>query len=414
MSRRSRKNRWNKKAPQKKVKKKAQEYPIKKGTVTSYRRPISQTNAWEEKSFVAPLPSIRMAGAINPDLSLYKMNQTGTSQYIRDLLKLLDIPYVNLRSNMYSVRYPGRPLFVAHLDSLVRTTQAEPLCIKDGILERVGPYSLGADNKAGVDLLLQNIEDINFCFVANGLQDCEGARNLIHNTQFKAAIGSLPCAFEFDMPYTRGYSAYCESDLTSALESVTHYRSAKDLFGTDLGTFDSIIPGINLSCGVFNGRTNYDTLDLEAWREAGIALQILNKECQGKFDLPKVPSDWHDPDLLTASAIKGSYEYTPSKITSNGVEPIKDYYNSYQEYWREKYLDAPVDELDKFESGEIIPDGDVDEYDYLDDEGDGHEPHKCECCGHAEDGHTDFYETSDYWCVCEGCLNDFYAIKRLR
>ena len=307
---------------------------------------------------------------MKPNLHLYKLDQTGTHDYIIDILVTKGIPFQIYRDNIFGISYPDRPLFVAHMDTVGEGDVKKPLKLKNGILTRKGPYVLGADDKAGVDILLQNIEDINFCFTVDEEIGCLGATNLAKHEPFLDKLEKIPCAIEYDRKNNADLISYCGQNLIDEIETRTHYRNADGLF-TDITQWEDFMPSVNLSVGYYNPHAGTEYLSVAQWEIAANTLPVLN-QIRGAFDLSPVSSRY-------------SYGYGYPRETYNWSDApydddawkdylIKDNYNP----WAEEELKI------------------------------------CEYCGAKETLDTDFYQVDGYDVLCGKCLEFMYQIKRLK
>lgn len=312
------------------------------------------------------LPRQPSQSQMNPNLRLYKLNQFGTQGYVQRVLQKHEISYETFKGNIFSAPYPDRPLFVAHMDTVGEADVGVKLKVKNGILSRRGSKVLGADDKAGVDILLKNIEDINFCFTVDEEIGCLGATALLSHEPFLDMVERTPCAIEYDRRNNADLIAYCGTDLIQKVESLTHYKKAEGLF-TDVTQWEDIIPSVNLSVGYYGAHTGNEFLSIPQWQICAATLPILN-ELRGTFDLSPVTARYSCP----STASYGYQTYNYSEWEDDDLVP-----DNIGNSWAEENLKV------------------------------------CEYCGAKEDLDTNFYQASGYDILCESCLSFMYGIRKL-
>jgi hypothetical protein len=290
------------------------------------------------------------------------MNQNQTQDHIAKLLHEKNIPFTEIpKGGIYSIRYPERPLFVAHMDTVGEPHVSRKLTVTSERVTRKGTFVLGADDKAGVNILLDHIDDINFVFTRDEEIGCLGITAMLADPTFVDSISNLPCAIEYDRRDVSDLIPYCDEDLIADIEGLTHYRVARGTF-TDVTEIASIIPAVNLSCGYYEAHTGREYLDIQDWRMAHKTLQVLNKNLRG--------------------------EYAP--------EPKKSYAGYYSDY--NYYDDDEDDYYDRWWSNSSST-----------------ALKTCVYCGKVESFSTQFYSFVDNSEVfCETCLEIEYDIRRVR
>lgn len=310
---------------------------------------------------------------MTPNLHLYKMNETELRTYIKGILDEREIEYLEHRGNIFSVRFPEAPLFVAHMDTVGEATVRSTLKISKNTLTRKGRVVLGADDKAGVDILLNYIDTINFCFTVDEEIGCLGATDLYTYEPFLDGVQSIPCAIEYDRRNNADLIPYCGQNLIDKVEELTHYRKAHGLF-TDVTQWEDIIPSVNLSVGYYHAHTGEEFLNIKQWQVALATLPIL-REIRGTFDLapPSVYPKY------------GKYDNWDTYGYNNGYDWGKDY--NYPSNFQS--------------STPVIGDSWEDAL------------KTCDHCGKKEDLATDFFEVSGYDLICDKCLNELYDIRKV-
>lgn len=301
-----------------------------------------------------------LASKIKLDLHLYKLNQVGTRLYIKALLDAKGIEYTELEGSIYSVRFEDRPLFVSHMDTVSDKDMRYKLNLTKNTLTRKRGI-LGADDKAGVNILMNHIDDINFCFTVDEEIGCLGAHALYESLDFRTELARCSCAIQYDRMGGTDLIEYCGSDLTGDIEALTHYTSAMGLW-TDVSVWEDIVPAVNLSCGYYGHHTNTEYLNLREWRKAAATLPILNTKLSQSYEVPE------------------SYGYTGPVGWAAG----ESYETEADEYW-DRYYD------NHFGIKEI-----------------------CSHCGAKADADTDMFEENTGEMVCDECVEYIYGIKKAR
>jgi hypothetical protein len=227
----------------------------------------------------------------NIDLKLYKKTQKEVIKYVKDILKSKKISFKEYCGNLYSIRFQGLPVFVAHMDTvndfdmkkqLVFDKELQILSRQDGIL--------GADDKAGVNLILNHIENVNFILTIDEEIGALGMQELVDKSKLLDDLieFNVSCAIELDRKGTNDIlgdtHGYCGKDLQVQLENaLPGYLGNVGVF-TDIDYLCDIIASTNISVGYFNQHSKNEYLDVKHFNWVNDRMVELNK-ITGKFSL---------------------------------------------------------------------------------------------------------------------------------
>ena len=298
-----------------------------------------------------------------PNLELYRRNETETYEYIKRVLIKRKIPFTEYKRNIFSFRFKNQPLFVAHMDTVGESNVKRKISYQNNVLMRKGNYVLGADDKAGVDILLKNIDDINFVFTHGEETGAIGAYDLLLNRDFLDILDKVPFAVEYDR---MGYSdliSYCASDLEYYIGQLTHYVPAAGLF-TDVSIWEEYVPGVNLSCGYYGHHTGQEKLIISEWLTALDTLPKLNVPVE-RFEISYIPFNDYS-------------NYVPNHQGYYGYKSVENYWDSF--------------ETDSFNLNDMVT---------------------CSQCNCSGDINEEFYEDDNGNVLCSQCVESIYGIRRL-
>lgn len=249
----------------------------------SYTKPANAINVDHCKKI-----SVNTKGSV--DLRLYRMTQKELQNHIKAVCKSGQIPFEEYDGNIYSIRYPDKPCFVAHMDIIREESVKKPLFVdpKDQTLHRDGG-TLGADDRAGVNLILNHIKDINFIFTRDEEVGCLGIKSLMDDPDFLKALDTVNVLIEPDRRNATDIIQYCEDDLIDELKKhLPDYRVASGLY-TDVAQMDHIKPAVNLSCGYYEAHSNDEYLNIAEYEVLNDAMSSL-AGITGEFEVtPYVP-----------------------------------------------------------------------------------------------------------------------------
>ena len=205
----------------------------------------------------------------NVRTELYQLTQEELLLKVKDELTEADISFKEDKyGNIWSFNHKDRPAFVAHCDTVIGGDEKYkiPVEIDKGIMIRPNTV-LGADDRAGVNLILNHKESINFILTKDEEIGCLGAKFMSKNKEFIDDCNEITWFCELDrrngkdiLGNTHGY---CSKDLVEALNIVLpNHKDVSGVF-TDIDEFIDISQGVNLSVGYYNAHTIREYLDIE-------------------------------------------------------------------------------------------------------------------------------------------------------
>lgn len=221
---------------------------------------------------------------------IYTLSQDELLEFIKKLLKDKGVPFKEYDGNIWSIRNSGKVCFVSHLDTVAHSyvEYKKPVFEANGILFKVDAI-LGADDRAGVNLILNHCENVNFIFTRDEEVGRLGAISLSENEEFLQDMKDNIIGFiELDRKNYNdiiGYRhGYCDKDFHNAVSNVlTGYIDSLGAF-TDIDEFIYDKPAVNISVAYFNAHTKDEYLDIKAWEELDKKIPLLN-EIQGEFNV---------------------------------------------------------------------------------------------------------------------------------
>lgn len=199
---------------------------------------------------------------------LYMLTQEELIEQIKKELIAEGVPFKqDGYGNIWSIRFEGKPAFVAHCDTVIGDDRlySAPLKEYDGKLSRPG-FVLGADDRAGVNLILNHKHKINFILTKDEEIGCVGANYLAKQKEFIEDCKNINFFIELDRKGKSdiiGHShGYCSKELSDEIREVLEiYNDTWGVF-TDIDSFVDISQGVNLSIGYYNAHTNREYLDI--------------------------------------------------------------------------------------------------------------------------------------------------------
>lgn len=223
---------------------------------------------------------------------IYEMTQEELIDYIIDTLDKKGIQYKVFSDNIWSITHIGAPTFVAHMDTVAFTDSEYKMPVYEwnDILFKTNTI-LGADDRAGVNLILNHIEDINFIFTVDEESGRLGAKDLTRSIDFINDVDNT-CGFieldrKGDSDVLGAKHGYCRTDfVTEILEVLDGHTDAKGVY-TDIDEFIKYKPGVNVSVGYYNAHSDSEYLDLKYWKELDDKIMEL-ANIRGEFLLPEV------------------------------------------------------------------------------------------------------------------------------
>ena len=254
---------------------------------------------------------------------LYRLTQDELISYMKEQLTFMGVKYQEVAGNIVSLNHYEAPCFVAHMDTVNDSDMKKPLVIIDNVMKRVGGI-LGADDRAGINIILNWCTDINFILTRDEEIGAVGARALTMNGIEKLLKEfSVPCCIELDRAGNSDIlgdiHGYCCNDLQLQLEAVLDkYSSAIGVF-TDIDEFIEFIPCCNLSVGYHKQHTNKEYLKIDQFKYINDKIPEL-AAIRGNFELPDMALAWGSYDTLdpynqyyrdvdTSTTISGNSKY---------------------------------------------------------------------------------------------------------
>ncbi len=212
---------------------------------------------------------------------IYVLNQEELSDYIREYLNYREVEYTECDGMFYSLNKKG-VAFVSHMDTVAKDDAEyhKPVFEADGILFKRNAI-LGADDRAGINLILNHCKDINFVITADEEVGRIGATKLSRDGEFVGLVKSNVVAFiELDrrgdndiLGFKHGY---CDEALHEAVNNVLNGVDATGSY-TDIDSWRDLKPGVNISVGYYNPHSADEFLDLKKWYELNSLIPELNR-----------------------------------------------------------------------------------------------------------------------------------------
>ena len=212
------------------------------------------------------------------DIFVHLTRQTTVSNHETDLIvflqSMLPLSYLDTYGNLHCEIGQSQVMFVSHLDNHCESVKSVTHIISDDFIQTDGKTILGADNKAGVALMLhmifEKVEGHYVFFKAEEL-GCLGSI-AYKNESFKKLVNYSYC-IAFDRAGTNDL-VYCQNDINTASKDFaknlcnTLYKISdrkiellpSDRGGiTDSNTFKYLIPEcVNISVGYFAQHTVFE------------------------------------------------------------------------------------------------------------------------------------------------------------
>lgn len=290
--------------------------------------------------------------------ALYKLSQEGLMAYIKYTLKYLNISYTEYKGNIYGIRFNGEPIFSAHMDTVDDKDMKKELVLKNGKLSRIYGI-LGADDRAGVNIILNNIKDINFLFTKDEEIGCIGASSLVNNEDFLSALkdNEIPACIILDRKGNSDIigsnNFYCEEDLENdIIKAFPSYRAAIGVY-CDADVLNEVIPCVNISIGYYNQHTMREYLQINEWEFVNKNIHnIINATKGKKYRLPDVSLNKYlgysyEKNKKHGITLWDDYLLCSNKGCTNtwGMNDSLIYVKSLDMYLCDECLEALIDEL---------------------------------------------------------------------
>lgn len=227
---------------------------------------------------------------------LYTLTQEELAEQIKRECKAEGVPFnVDSYGNIWSIRFQDKPIFVAHMDTVIGNDSfyKAKLVELDGKLFRPG-YVLGADDRAGVNLILNHKHKINFILTKDEEVGCLGAKALAKNKDFISDLEIGTFFIELDRKGSDNIignvHGYCDKDVVEALREVI--PTYKDTWGvlTDIDAWDDLRQGVNLSVGYYNAHGTSEYLNIAEFEFINSKIEEL-----GQIDRPDLRKTYEKP-----------------------------------------------------------------------------------------------------------------------
>lgn len=265
---------------------------------------------------------------------LYTLTQEELMNQIKRECKAEGVPIkVDSYGNVWSIRFPNKPIFVSHADTVIGSdiNYGAPLLEKDGKLSRPG-LVLGADDRAGVNLILNHKHKINFIITKDEEIGCLGAKELSKNTEFVKDVTDGGFFIELDRKgndnIIGNVHGYCEKGVTELLQTVlTSYR---DVWGvlTDIDAWTDIRQGVNLSVGYYNAHSSNEYLNIAEWEFLDSKIEELAElDCSEFKKTYEKPKTYYTGNTRYTGYNRYDYGYGWSGYSSWG--DYESYYDSH-------------------------------------------------------------------------------------
>ena len=206
-------------------------------------------------------------------MKIFSYNQNQLAEWLQIVLNDYSL---DAYGNIYSIKFRKEPVFVAHLDTLCSDMDLSmPLILENGILMREKNAILGADGRAGVWAILENIDNVNFIFTRDSLFKQKGAKALINDENFlnKVEYYDISAFIQLNRRGNRDiigvYNGYCNEELSNIVKNILKDLDYREIVGgvCDLRYFSEIRGGVNLSIGYYNSNSEGEYLKMDDfWR----------------------------------------------------------------------------------------------------------------------------------------------------
>ena len=214
----------------------------------------------------------------------------GDQDVLRKTIKRnLKVNYEESSGCIYSIRHPGKPLFVAHMDTVGVCNMNKPLRFSKNRITRQNS-GLGADDRAGINIIMNHHEELNFLFTRDEEIGRKGAQALMNHGNFKTKLGAVSCIIQLDCTghkVVRGeIHGYCQKDMMDDIKIVI--PDIKDTRGSysDLDEFTSMKAGVNLSVGYYKQHTKSEHLIITEYTFVNMIIPQLNEGMTGDYKPP--------------------------------------------------------------------------------------------------------------------------------
>lgn len=249
--------------------------------------------------------------------------------------------------NYYYEIGKSRTIFASHLDTVSRDKSLVNHVYSNNFIKTDKKTILGADDKAGVTIMLymikHNIPGLYYFFIGEEV-GCIGSKQVSAKLNFKDRYDRI---ISFDRKGTNSIITYqsftrcCSDEFAEALAyqlNLSGFSYVKDEYGvyTDSAEFTSVIPECtNISVGYYDEHTVNEKQDIEH-------LELLSKACL-LVDWEKLPTvrDYSSSEYGGWTKLKSkgkTYDYSnyyeDDFYYNNDINPNNDFDNFYMDgYW---------------------------------------------------------------------------------
>ncbi len=129
--------------------------------------------------------------------SIHSKYWKGSQVQLKELIKSEVQHWREHDGCIWSIRFPGHPLFVAHMDTVFGCKDDKPLRFKNGKIRRKNS-ALGADDRAGVNLIMNHYNNVNWCFTRDEEIGRKGANSLATQKDFLLDLAKVNCIIQLD------------------------------------------------------------------------------------------------------------------------------------------------------------------------------------------------------------------------
>lgn len=248
------------------------------------------------------------------DWHLYTLTQDELREHIKYILDHSEIPYKEYGGNILSLTHPGAPVFCAHMDTVKDRDMKLPFIVSGGLqnfdemdffptLSREGGI-LGADDRSGVNMILNHMYDINFIFTVDEERGHIGMSSIVRDPKTLNDIQFCSNFMVFidrrngtDLIATQ--NGYCCEDLENAIEKVTFLKSTQG-FACDADAIKRHMPCVNMSSAYYNPHNNGEFLNLREFEALNNEIPAISR-ITGNFKIKNPAKSVFDSGIQTDS-----------------------------------------------------------------------------------------------------------------
>lgn len=231
---------------------------------------------------------------------LYQLTQEELRIQIINECRSAKIPVKSDKyGNIWSITHEGAPTFVAHLDTVLHDDKLYKVkvAITGNKLFRPGNI-LGADDRAGVNLILNHKSHINFLFTLDEEIGGKGAKAVSDEQEFIEDAKKSTFFIELDR---RGSGdiigskhGYCDDGLATLIQgTLDGYKESYGVY-TDIDELREIMQGVNLSVGYEKAHSVNEYLDIAAFEYINSKIIDLSKLVYERKTIPRKSHKYSD------------------------------------------------------------------------------------------------------------------------